>query len=416
MDKFNENLDKYDALMGAFIGLACGAMDVFGVNKPGAGAIGKFTDEMTNSLVMQFAKSVDKLNGGNGKFNTMQNAIQFLEKRYKVNYDQSKSKDTNYAVNKMYPSNHHMKSIAHCPDIIGLFFSILDQFQGKSSFLNNGELIRINADFELEGNNFVAKIYAGFCNWIGHIMSDIAGSNSSAGKENRGSGLPIPFFELFGLCNFGEFGQYRQPLSTIMVQVFERGYDYRHGMAMAIPVITNDVLTMGGWSFKRRFFHKWEWKDCIPSDRYKSFRRIRLVSNGARCLVDGTHAYIKGHGDPIEVILRMNLFAWLNLIRLIIKELLITYGRTYEDLINDLNIIEQELDKELMKLKAYDYQAWQIENERNKDFNKKLQMMGDDINGIGNIANDYIFFNNVKLNYTNYNEFESIFRNNGKLF
>ena len=416
MDKYNEGIDKYDALMGAFIGLSCGAMDVFGINKPGAGAIGKFTDEMTNKLVMQFAKSVNKLNGDKSKVDTMQNAMQFLERHCKINYDQAKGEDTDYMVNKMIPANHHLKSLGHCPDIIGLFFSILDQFQGKSSFLNNGSLIRINSEFELEGNNFISKIYAGFCNWIGHIMSDIAGSNTSAGKGNRGSGVPIPFFELFNLCNFGEFGQYRQPLSTIMVQVFEKGYDYRHGLAMAIPVVTNDVMTMGSWCFKRKFYHKWEWKECIPSDEYKSFRRTRLISNGALCLVDGTHAYIKGHGNPIEVILRMNLFAWLNLVRLIIKELLIAYGRTYEDLINDLRIIEEALNNELSKLKSYDYQAWQTENNKNKEFNRALLLSGDNIDNVGNIVNDYIFSNNVNLNYKNFDEFENIFRNNGQLF
>ena len=196
----------------------------------------------------------------------------------------------------------------------------------------------------------------------------------------------------------------------------EKGYDYRHGLAMAIPVVTNDVMTMGSWCFKRKFYHKWEWKECIPSDEYKSFRRTRLISNGALCLVDGTHAYIKGHGNPIEVILRMNLFAWLNLVRLIIKELLIAYGRTYEDLINDLRIIEEALNNELSKLKSYDYQAWQTENNKNKEFNRALLLSGDNIDNVGNIVNDYIFSNNVNLNYKNFDEFENIFRNNGQLF
>ena len=42
------------------------------------------------------------------------------------------------------PQNHHLKSLAHSPDIVGLFFSILDQFQNKASYVSNGRLIRID--------------------------------------------------------------------------------------------------------------------------------------------------------------------------------------------------------------------------------------------------------------------------------
>ena len=101
---------------------------------------------------------------------------------------------------------------------------------------------------------------------------------------------------------------------------------------------------------------------------------------------------------------------------MIIKELLIAYGRTYEDLINDLRIIEEALNNELSKLKSYDYQAWQTENNKNKEFNRALLLSGDNIDNVGNIVNDYIFSNNVNLNYKNFDEFENIFRNNGQLF
>ena len=56
--------------------------------------------------------------------------------------------------------------------------------------------------FELQGGNFSAKLFCGVANWFGHIMSDIAGSS---GSQGRGSGLAIPFFELFQMCTFGEF-------------------------------------------------------------------------------------------------------------------------------------------------------------------------------------------------------------------
>ena len=93
----------------------------------------------------------------------------------------------------------------------------------------------------------------------------------------------------------------------------------RHGVAMAIPLLVGELLTMLCWSFKRRFYHKWDWKDCIPGDQYKTYRRCRLIHSSAFCMVDGAHAYFKGHGDPVEVVLHMNLFAWLRLVKLIIR-------------------------------------------------------------------------------------------------
>ena len=59
----------------------------------------------------------------------------------------------------------------------------------------------------------------------------------------------------------------------------------------------------------------------------------------------------------------MNLLAWLRLVKLIIKELMLTYGRTYADVAHDIAVINQALDEELAYLRSIDYRAWQEENE-----------------------------------------------------
>jgi hypothetical protein len=415
MVSLEDRFDKYDLLMGAVAGIFSGLLDVFFVGTPGDSILGSWTDAKTNSIVMKFAqfKGFDNIKD-DGK--DMQRAIQYLEGLYPVNYDQDKSQNVGNVVRHLSASNHHVKSLGHCPDLIGLAVSIMDQFQGKSTFIDDcsGKIIRINSGFELEGSNFISKVYAGAGNWFGHLMSDIAGSNGSAGRGNRGRGIPIPFYEMFEFCNFGEFGQYKQPLSTIMVQVFEKGYDLRFGVAMAIPPIIGDLLTMLSWSIKRRFYHEWDWRNCIPSDKYKSYRRIQLVNKGAFCLVDGADAAIRGHGDPIEIILRMNLIAWFQLVKLIIKELMITYGRSYEDLVKDLMVVDKALDEELVKLKSYDYVAWQEENEKVEELNKRLNL--NDKLQIGNLATEYVFSSESELKYHNFDEFDQIFSKNGKLF
>ena len=79
-------------------------------------------------------------------------------RKFKVNYDKSVSSSAS-AVG-LTPRNHHMKSLAHSPDIIGLFFSILNQFTSTSTFLSDGRLITMDTEtFELNGSNFISKIF-----------------------------------------------------------------------------------------------------------------------------------------------------------------------------------------------------------------------------------------------------------------
>ena len=250
----NDKLDKYDYLMGAVIGIFSGLMDVFFVGKPGDSMLTNWTDKKTENLVIKFAewKSGKSFIGENARHD----AIQALEKitENKIPYDQATTAATDGMVKNLLPINHHVKSLGHSPDLIGLGFSILDQFQNKSSFIDNGKIIRVNGTgTELEGTSFIPKVYAGATNWFMHLMSDVSGSKSSKG---RGSGLNIPFYEMFGLCDFGEFGQERQTFADVMVKVFENGYDLRHGIAMSIPVVTSHLLVMMAWSFKRKFYHK----------------------------------------------------------------------------------------------------------------------------------------------------------------
>lgn len=92
-----------------------------------------------------------------------------------------------------------MMSLAHSPDIIGLFFSILNQFTSTASFVANGRLVTVATDtFELQGGNFIMKIMCGIANWFGHLMSDVAGSSGSHG---RGTGIVMPFMNYLDFVN-----------------------------------------------------------------------------------------------------------------------------------------------------------------------------------------------------------------------
>lgn len=234
--------DTSDYLISVACGAMAGLVDIFFVGMPGESTLGTWTDLQVDTAVKKFA-SLSGWNPKAEKTDSVASAIGWLEKNYKVNYDQRHTAD----VGNLFPmntKNHHIKSLSHAPDIVGLFFSILNQFTSTSAFINGGQLIMIQTEtYELQGGNFPAKLFCGIANWFGHIMSDIAGSSGSRGNGGRGSGLAIPFFELFQMCTFGEFqvGKDRQDFATLAIRAFQEGYDARFGLAMAIPVLICDL-------------------------------------------------------------------------------------------------------------------------------------------------------------------------------
>lgn len=189
-----DKCDKYDYLAAVGCGAIGGIIDIFLVGSPSDSVLGKWTDSQVDNCVKVFAKQMG-WSPRAGQEDNLKSAVGFLEKKFKVNYDQSHSGDVNNLF-KMGTRNHHMMSIAHSPDIIGLFFSILNQFTSTSSFIADGQLITIATDtFELQGGDYISKIFCGVANWFGHVMSDISGSS---GSKMRGSGVVMPFYELFG--------------------------------------------------------------------------------------------------------------------------------------------------------------------------------------------------------------------------
>lgn len=359
--------DKYEFGLAAFCGAMAGFIDVFFVQSPLAKtSLLGFSDRAADDLVKKFAKFAG-WNPRAGNENNVKSAIGFLERIYKVNYDQKNSVEIG-GLTQLSTQNHHLKSLAHSPDVVGLFFSILDQFQSKSSFLSNGQLIRIDtssSDFELKGGNFPAKLFAGFTNWLGHIMSDAAGSS---GGKGRGTGVPMPFMELTQLCGRSRIfrvGKDRQTFAEVMARTFQSGYDARFGAITMVPVLFQKLATSACWAIKRHLVDKKPWADCIPSDNYGSYRMMQLVSNGTLCLIDAGDAALKSGGtNAVTFCLHFNFVAALRLSYLVLKEIDIRMGFVLKDklkrLYNEILSISTRAEREYirqMDRQLQDYQA-----------------------------------------------------------
>lgn len=356
--------DSSDYLIAVACGAVSGLVDIFLVGAPSQSVIGKWTDAQVDEAVKKFAEK-SGWSPRPGKEGNVASAIGYLERQYKVNYDQRYSADVGGAFN-MSTKNHHIKSLSHSPDIIGLFFSVLNQFTSTSSFVSGGKLVTIKTEsFELQGNNLVSKVFCGIVNWFGHIMSDVAGSSGSRGNIGRGSGVAIPFFELFQFCNFGKFniGQDKQDLATLAVRAFQEGYDARFGIAMSLPVLLCELLVRFIWMIKQRFYFKKPLKECIPTQSHTDLRIMLLFGHGTLCLMDGADALVRSGGNWLMFFTRMNIIAWGRFTVLVLKEICLRAGiqAPLQKQLDAYKRITASLQTYMEQLKRIDLAAFQKE-------------------------------------------------------
>ncbi len=372
-----DKCDKYDYLIAVACGAIGGIIDIFLVGAPGESVLGKWTDAQVDNAVKGFAK-VCGWNPKAAQKGNVASAIGFLEKKFKVNYDQRHTADVGNVFN-MSTKNHHMLSLSHSPDVVGLFFSLINQFTNTSSFLANGQLITINTEtFELQGGNFIAKLFCGIANWIGHIMSDIAGSSGSRGNTGRGSGVTMPFYELFGFCKFGSFqvGKDRQDLATIATRAFQEGYDLRFGLAMAIPVLVTELSIKLIWALRRHFQYGKPIKECIPTMKHADLRMMLLFGDGTLCVMDGIDAAVRSGGNFLAFFMRLNLIAWFRFVTLVLKEVCIRTGIALplQKQIDAYIRINEALNLYLSELEKIDIDLFKQETEK---YNKIIKVFND---------------------------------------
>lgn len=318
--------DKLDYALAASSGALCGIIDIFLVGKPSQSPVGDITDEWFANRTKDFAKLFGWEDDGTKPFSS---AIKHLEKKFKIPYDQSSSGGAAKEVFHLTPSNHHFKSLAHNPSLLGLFFSILDQFNNSSHFVTGGQLVSlIEADgkFELQGHNVPSKLFCAIVNWFGHLISDMSGSHTSKG---RGMGIPSPLWTwtndiiaIKSKLNM-PISQFDDNINEIAIKIFEQGYDARFQTTQAIPVFINELIVQLFYSIRRfvKYFAETNkdlrsvkslWEACEPFSNH-TVKRMLTVAHGTFCLIDIGDATVRGFiasGGSFnftELLLRLNI-------------------------------------------------------------------------------------------------------------
>lgn len=316
--------DKLDYILAASSGALCGVIDIFLVGKPDESPLGDITDKWFANRTIDFAK----LCGYKGDKNSLSSAINFLEEKFKIPYDQSVGGGIFRELINLTPSNHHFKSLGHNPTLLGLFFSILNQFTNTSDFVSNGELISLNnsdGKFELQGKNIPSKLFCGITNWIGHLISDVSGSSGSKG---RGMGIPSPIWAwsndviaIKAKLNI-PVTEFDKSVNELALKLFKKGYDVRFQTTQAIPVFINEMSVRLLYSIRRLIGYyisvpkndrSWGllWKSCEPFSN-ATVKRMLTVAHGTFCIIDIGDATIRGFEKGIgsfnvfEFVLRLN--------------------------------------------------------------------------------------------------------------
>lgn len=126
------------------------------------------------------------------KFDDVKSAVKSLEERFPIPSDEN-------TPNFGGGLQHHIRDFAHHPTIVGLAFSLLTQFTEKSYGTDvNGVFLVVDVPKKSKpfiGNDVPQKILMGTITWFFHLVSDVAGSSSTAGISG-GTGIPGPILAL----------------------------------------------------------------------------------------------------------------------------------------------------------------------------------------------------------------------------
>ena len=171
--------DKADYIIAVCCGTIAGLVDSFYVGEFSIERANTWGDEQVNKFVMKVAK----LNGYKG--DDLSGAVSFLEKRFPFASD---GNTPDFGGGKQ----HHLRDFSHHFSLGGLLCSLFTQFSDGlvigTDTLGNLKVERVK-NKALIGKNFEEKILFGTVNWFFHMVSDMAGSNATAGK---GTGIPGP--------------------------------------------------------------------------------------------------------------------------------------------------------------------------------------------------------------------------------
>lgn len=323
--------DKMDYGIAVGCGLLTGLLDSFFISKSADLSIDKANEwgqETINKFVIKIAE-IDKCPSDLKGEDALVNAIKHLEGKHHLAADD--------AMNPFGgPLQHHFRDFNHHCSIVGLLCSLVTQFsEGKivigTDTQGNLKIVELE-DKSFIGKNTHEKLAFGTIEWAFHMVSDMAGSKSTAGK---GTGIPGPvlsFFkeisalDVFKDAKIGDV-EFRKWLSKLfngtllaehdevtkkIIPGTQRRFNLRTEVGLvnqlglqALPVAMNECLVRGIYFVRRlyielkdlevhsiRDLEKIDPKDVLPTNNAVVLRMM-TVASGTFTTVDFADAGIR---------------------------------------------------------------------------------------------------------------------------
>lgn len=323
IDSMSNKADCLDYFVAVASGIVCSLMDMLWVGEFNIDRGRDLADQEVESFVQKVAKRFGC------KSDDFKSSVAFLEKKFPLAADGNTS-DFGGGL------QHHLRDFAHHPTIVGLIFSLLTQFTEMSYGTDTlGDFIVVPVAEKSKayiGKDIPDKICKGTIVWFFHLISDVAGSSSTAGLSG-GTGIPGPILsvakELSAIPVFKEskvgdesVSQFLSKLfnGTIFAQHDEYGkiikdtqikFDLRGelGVALelerqAIPVLANECLVRTFYfirhlaiELKRRPVHAFSDIKNLPWEEVKPFgnptiTRMLTIATGVFTSIDITDAVV----------------------------------------------------------------------------------------------------------------------------
>lgn len=209
IDKLTNHADKLDYTIAIASGLLTGIIDTLFVGKWDFANAKAWSNKEVYKKVIDFAQRDPEYQSfiarkhSNNEENRLNNAVEFLEKKYKLPGDS----EWNYKESSITSKSHHLDDFCHHPTVIGLICCVVVQFNSdpKSIYFDStgnpmNLPVTVNEHGKFVGRNKAEKMFAGIINWFlnvaqtianrkGHLMSDMAGSYSSTKRKTEGMGI-----------------------------------------------------------------------------------------------------------------------------------------------------------------------------------------------------------------------------------
>ncbi|MDU6880680.1 MAG: hypothetical protein E6406_07610 [Finegoldia magna] len=178
--------DKWDCLVALGSGVACAMMDILWT-KDFSLIEGR---DLANDKVENLVRKTAQMMGCDS--DDLKKCVKFLEDKFPIPSD-GNTPDFGGGL------QHHLRDFAHHPTIIGLIFSLLTQFTYKSygtDVAGNFMIVDVPEKSRIYiGEDTSSKIINGTIVWFFHLISDMAGSSSTAGLSG-GTGIPGPILSI----------------------------------------------------------------------------------------------------------------------------------------------------------------------------------------------------------------------------